>query len=96
MPEQVQYNINCSPTESVSQSYGSSPNILATEIGKKLRANGSAYVLVDGYGASGALQGFSDGAPYYLEAIDDATVQLSASTLGSFILIKNTYEISFS
>lgn len=88
MSNTIQYKVFAVPTESVG-----SHNVLATEVGTKLRAEGVASLL--SYEGTASEIGQQDGRPSYKEATDSASTAVGSTIVASFVFIKNTGKLFY-
>jgi len=88
MADKIRYAISVVPIEELTDENSNTHNVISGEVGKTLGASGEA--VLTNYSGSGAIQGYTNGAPYYMEARHTSPSSISDEVSASFVFIKNT------
>lgn len=84
----VRYAISVTPVEQLTDENAGIHDVIAGEVGKSLGGGGNSCV--NDYTELGDDQGYTNAKAYYRRAPDGAAVDISANTVCSFLMIKNT------
>jgi hypothetical protein len=89
MADRITFAVSVTPVETLTTENSTSVDVIASEVNVTLGGGGDSVDL-DGYEDAASTQGYSNAAPYYIDAIHTAGGTQCVSGVKDFIFIKNT------
>ena len=88
MSDPVRIKVHVDPREILTDDLSNEYQKQASEVGTRL--GGSTEIDLTDYSGTGTVNGYANGSPHYLEATDDAAVQLTTEATAKVVFVQNT------